>query len=282
MMDSSQSFDSDTEHHLRELRIRGSETDVDEAALARMAAQDEEEDDFSYRRGRSSKRKSWVSGKFRQSYDSHDEADNESSEARFSNADLGVDDAQTRSRGGGRYRSNNNSGDPPGEIWKPVAISALSTEAESAPPEPENGYCFLCDCSQNAREMESNPRFLKLKELWDKNCGLMDPSRNAKMCFEYYEKNIRERTQDRKYCSAAMFFAHFTVHSPTIITMMEDSLRVLNSSMATLRDGCLVEEESQSKRRRLNLRNAKMYLELFEKRKTLMQDIQGRRPTNIA
>lgn len=264
-------YDSDTEHHLTDFEAGMRHIPVDDDALDRMAAAE----------SRPRKRKNWVKGKFDQSEDTGLES--EPDEGRFSPSAFVESDTT-----GGVMRFSNgalgvNDPEEDAEKWEPAPIVDLDAASLSeSEPEPEKGYCFMCDCSQNAREMESNPRFQKLKELWDNNCGIVDPLRNAKLCFDYYEKNLRQRTKDKAYCSPTMFHTHFTIHSPTIITMMEDSLRVLNAAMATLRDGCLVEQEKRTKRRRLDLKNTKMYLDLFEKRKALMQEIHGRRPTHIA
>jgi hypothetical protein len=131
--------------------------------------------------------------------------------------------------------------------------------------------------------MVSNPRYVRLRNLWDNNCGLTEPVRLCAMIQDEYEKELRKRTIDKKPWALRQIYLHFTEHSPSSVGMLEDSLRVINSAMHILkREGIFQQEKGGGKRRRLDERNLNMYLKLFCQRKSLVQEIQGKRPTNVA
>jgi hypothetical protein len=157
-------------------------------------------------------------------------------------------------------------------------------EVEYPEPEPDDddSYCFMCDYSQNSREMISNPRYTRLKKIVDDNFGLMKPLRLWEMIQGEYEKHLRSRTIEKKKWSLRSIGTHFTQHSASTTMMMEDSLKTMNSAMNVLTNQGIFEENKTTKQRKINGGNLRMYLTLFDKRKLLLKDISGNRSNNIA
>jgi hypothetical protein len=171
---------------------------------------------------------------------------------------------------------------PPAPEWKFVPPAEIVfPEFDPSGVEIDKTYCFACDHSQNSKEMMSNPRFLRLKATYDTHYGLLHPIRLATMIQEEYVKHLMKRTLLKKMWGVEAIHAHFTEHAPSVIVMMEDSLRVINSAMQSLKTEGMFKQEVSSKKRAVDSGGAKLYLSLFDKRKQLIQDIQGKRSGNI-
>jgi hypothetical protein len=90
-----------------------------------------------------------------------------------------------------------------------------------------------------------------------------------------------KRTLLKKMWGIKMIHVHFTEHAPSVIVMMEDSLRFFNSAMQVLKNEGVFKQEVSSKNRAVDGGGGKMYLSFFKERKQLIQDIQGKRSGNI-
>jgi hypothetical protein len=171
----------------------------------------------------------------------------------------------------------------PCDEWNYVAPQELRfPDVDPSGADVNDVYCFMCDCTQNSKEMQTNPRYVRLKSTWDKCCGSMEPVELCKLIQKDYEEVLRKRTLDQRSWTLRSIYAHFTHHAPSHISLLEDSLRVMNSAMTLVKNERMFMRETKSKKQKLDVSGASMYLTFFKQRRELIKEIVGKRPVNIA
>jgi len=151
---------------------------------------------------------------------------------------------------------------------------------DGSPADPN--YCFMCDCSQNAQEMISNPEYNRCKTIFDHNYGICSPQKSARLVQEVYDMSLRPHTDAKAHWSCFMIHQHFTVHAPSTAVMQEDALRVMNCMMATIKKEELFQEHVHTKRRKIDPKGLTMYMKIYDKRKGLITQVTSKRSNNIA
>jgi hypothetical protein len=200
--------------------------------------------------------------------------------ARFAGGGGGSSQARQLANGQGRPIAGVSNPDEDWQYEGPSDVTFPDVDPSGCPA--DDTYCFMCDHSQNGQEMVSNPRFNRLKSLWDNHCGLVHPVRLSTMVQEDYDKFLRNKTLLKKPWSVRQIYAHFTEHAASPAGMNEDSLRVINTAMHVLKAQCIFRRETKSRRRELDVQGLSMYLKLLTQRKSLLKEVLGSRPGNVA
>lgn len=138
-------------------------------------------------------------------------------------------------------------------------------------------FCFVCQAGQNEKEELSNPRVIKMAELFDNNFGKMDPVQCCELVQNWYEAEVRPYAKWAKPWCLQSIYEHYTNHTPSVVALEEDSLRVFNKAMHIVKNEGLFRVNKKKNKRCVDSDSLKMYLNLYNVRKVLIREILGRR-----
>jgi len=142
---------------------------------------------------------------------------------------------------------------------------------------PYWGVCQLCLLGQDEDEKEAWEELEKIKSFPERHVHDMDPIAMATTMHSMYDKDIKEFVENNPPMRTEMFWIHAEQHAPTIRFMIESSLRTINETIHTIRDGQLMERHSGTGHTRINPAAAKLLIQMEKEKKPIMKAAQEMR-----
>lgn len=151
-----------------------------------------------------------------------------------------------------------------------VDTHSVDPHSPSPPQSPDSGdpdWCFLCEMSQNQREMEINPFVQRLLAFMKNSFATTDSVTFCKQTQHLYNKLLRDFIENKPHWKKRVIYEHVTKHSNENWAFKCSRYKELKEMINILSTNC-IKTVNPNGDVSLNLPNVNLYLKLIKEART--------------
>lgn len=158
--------------------------------------------------------------------------------------------------------------DAPVFEYRPVdnPVGADSGGEDELEGDDDPNWCFMCFARDAPDQFGGHPYLRGLETLCQENYGSVSLPALTRMMQNYYETNLRqfiEPASERRPWHRRVIAEHIEEHAPDATTDCTRNLRVVRGALRVLGDRLVMQNTANTRDRRLDNRNTKLYMALL-------------------